>query len=61
MEEPLNLSQDEVKMLKELADNLMAMGRVRRVLTTTLLWLAGIIGAMYLIWDKLVSHVKWNS
>ena len=53
-----NLTPTEVKALKELAQDLMAMGRVRRKMTTALLWLAGIVGASWLLWDKVFSQIK---
>ena len=54
------LTLDEVKVLKELADNLMAMGRVKRVATTTVLWFAGVIVAGFVIWDKFLVNIHWG-
>jgi hypothetical protein len=55
-----NLTKEEVKALKELAQNLMAMGRVKRAGTAILLWLAAIVGASWLLWDKVLSHIRWG-
>lgn len=56
-EETKKLSEDEVALLKELARNLSAMDRVKRIATSALLWLAGIVGAGVLLWDTFFS--KW--
>jgi hypothetical protein len=55
------LSEQEIAALKELAQNLMAMGRARRLVTSALLWLAGIVAASFLIWDRILSQLKWGS
>lgn len=55
-----SLTPEEMKVLKELADNLMAMGRVKRVATTTVLWLAGVIIAGFVIWDKFLVNIHWG-
>lgn len=57
-EEPL--TNNEVKALKELAQNLMAMGRVERVITTSLLWFSGILVAGFVIWDKFLVNIHWG-
>lgn len=49
--ESQQLTPEEITALRELAQNLMAAGRVKRVLTGWLLWLASVIGAGYLVWD----------
>lgn len=54
------LSEEETKALKELAKNLMAMGRVKRVVTTTLLWFSGIVVAAFVIWDKFLVNIHWG-
>ena len=51
-----HLSQDEIRALKELAQNLMAMGRVKKLLTMTLLWLSGIVTAGVVLWN-VASHL----
>lgn len=51
------LTPEEQKTLREFLQNLMAMGRARRLLTTGLLWLAGIVGAVLVIWDAWVQFI----
>lgn len=60
MTQPENLTSEEVKALKELAQNLMAAGRVKRLFTTALLWLASLVGASLLLWQG-ISNIKWGS
>lgn len=55
-----SLSPDEIKALKELAKNLMAMSRSKRILTTGILWLAGVVAALVLLWDNIGSHIQWK-
>lgn len=55
------LTNDEVRTLKEFAKDIAAMGRVRRYLTAALLWVAGVLVAGWVIWDKFISHIKWNT
>ena len=49
------LSDEQIKVLEELADNLMAMDRVLRKFAAALLWLSGIIVAGTFVWDKVSS------
>jgi len=49
------LSDEQIKVLEELADNLMTMDRVRRKFAAALLWLSGIIVAGTFVWDKVLS------
>jgi hypothetical protein len=51
------LSEDEKKALKELAQNFMAMSRVGRIFKTGLLWLSGILVASWIVWDKFLTHI----
>lgn len=53
----LDLTEKEKSALKELAQNLMAMGRAGRFLKAALLWLSGILVALWIVWDKLLSHI----
>ena len=56
MEYGSELSTEELRVLKELSRNLLAAGRVRRILTTAVLWAASIIGAGYILvefWGKI--------
>ena len=55
---PDKLSDEQEKVLVELANNLIAMDRVRRNIATALLWLSGIIVAGSLIWNQF-SHL-WS-
>lgn len=48
-------SEEEQKALKELAQNLVATGRVRRMATGALLWVSGIVGAGLIIWNAWVQ------
>ena len=50
MNEPL--SDEQQKVLIELANNLMAMDRVRRKITAALLWLSGILVAGTYLWNQ---------
>lgn len=45
------LTDEEVAALKELAQNFIAMGRVRKIFTTALLWLSGVVAAGLVLWN----------
>lgn len=51
------LSEEERKALKELAQNLMAMSRVGRFFKIGLLWFSGILVASWIVWDKFLTHI----
>jgi len=46
-----NLSEDEEKILKEFAQNLLATNRLGRVIKSGLMWFASVIGASYIVWE----------
>lgn len=45
------LSEEEIKTLKELAQNLQASSRIGRILKSGLIWLASSIAAGSLVWE----------
>lgn len=47
------LSDEEQRVLKEFAQNLIAAGRTGRFLRLSLIWLASSIGAGWVVWEFL--------
>jgi len=45
------LNEEEIKTLKELAENLQASSRIGRFIKSNLIWLASLIAAGSLIWE----------
>ena len=56
MPEDQNLTPDEIKALKEFAQDIMAAGRIKRKLTGWLLWAASSIGAGYIVWEFILKQ-----
>lgn len=51
MTEEKELTDEEVTMLKELAQNMISAGRVGRLVRGALIWLATALGAGALLWE----------
>ncbi len=49
------LSEEEVKTLKEVAQNLQSAGRVGRVIQTSLIWIAALIGSALIVWEFILK------
>lgn len=45
------LSEEEIKTLKEVAQNFQAASRVGRIVRTSILWLVGLLGGGVFLWD----------
>lgn len=51
----MTLTPDEEKVIKELAQNLMATGRVGRFIRSGLIWVASALGAGYVVFEFLLK------
>lgn len=58
--DPERLNQEEIKALKKLANDLMAMGTVRRMITTGILWLSGIVIAGTVLYNAASNLFNWG-
>ena len=53
----MNLTDDEIKTLKEVAQNLQSASRVGRIIQTGLLWLSVTIGAWLVVWEFFLKNI----
>lgn len=51
-----HLTPEEERILKELAKNLLASGRIGRVLRSGVIWLASLIGAVYVVLELFLKQ-----
>jgi hypothetical protein len=55
MPDDSQLTPDEIRVLKEAAQTMISSGRVGRLVSKTLLWLAGMIGASVFVWEFILK------
>lgn len=51
------LTEEEIKILKELARDVQSASRVGKVIQTLFLWAAGVIGSWIVIWEFFLKSI----